>query len=308
MNKRENPRLYFLKLQDDFFKSADMKRLRKVAGGATYTVIYLKMLVESLPYDGKLYFEGFDSTFEEQIALMIDENVDDIKMTLAYLERIGAIQYGNSNTVLNFVSIPEMTYQISESTIRSRKSRAKKRAEALEASKKGTLEEKCTNEVCCNATQVQHEGSEMCCDATQMQQECSIDNRYIDNRYLDNKDIKSDEPTLSLQETESEDPEEPKKKQRAPFQKPTVEEIDSYIRDKGYPVDAQEFFNYYEDNEWHCGKIPMKNWKNAVYAWNKNQKRWSDEKAQKAAEAKTKNSFQQNTYDYEQLEKDLVKN
>lgn len=308
MNKRDNPILYFLKLQDEFFESNDMKRLRRVAGGAVYIVIYLRMLLKSLPYGGKLYFEGLDSSFEEQIALMIDENVDDIKMTLAYLERIGAIQYGNSNTVLTFVSIPEMTYQITESTIRSRKSRAKKRAEALEASKNERLEENSTNQVCCNATQTQHNNSASCCDATQEQQKGNIDIRYIDNRYLDNRDIKSDEPTLSLQETESEDPEEPKKKQRAPFQKPTVEEIDSYIREKGYPVDAQEFYNYYEDNEWHCGKIAMKNWKNAVYAWNKNQKRWSDEKAQKAAEAKTKNSFQQNTYDFEQLEKDLVKN
>lgn len=128
-------------------------------------------------------------------------------------------------------------------------------------------------------------------------------NKYI-NKYI-KKDIKSDEPTLSLQETESEDPEEQKKKQRAPFQKPTVEEIDSYIRNKGYPVDAQEFYNYYEDKEWHCGKIPMRNWKNAVYAWNKNQKRWSDEKAQKAAD---KNSFQQNEYDFEALEKELRAN
>ena len=83
------------------------------------------------------------------------------------------------------------------------------------------------------------------------------------------------------------------------------EEGNDIIYEENYFDKAE---NYYEDNEWHCGKIPMKNWKNAVYAWNKNQKRWSDEKAQKAAEAKTKNSFQQNTYDFEQLEKDLVKN
>lgn len=308
MNKRENPILYFLKLQDEFFESNDMKRLRRVAGGAVYIVIYLKMLLKSLPYDGKLYFEGLDSSFEDQIALMIDENVDDIKMTLAYLERIGAIQYGNSNTVLTFISIPEMTYQITESTIRSRKSRAKKRAEALEASKNEGFEEKSTNQVCCNATQTQRKDSALCCNATREQQKSSIDIRYIDNRYLDNRDIKSDEPTLSLEEEKSSLGEEPKKKQRAPFQKPTVEEIESYIHEKGYPVDAQEFYNYYEDNDWHCGKIPMKNWKNAVYAWNKNQKRWSEEKASKAVEAKTKNSFQQNTYDFEQLEKDLIKN
>jgi hypothetical protein len=49
----------------------------------------------------------------------------------------------------------------------------------------------------------------------------------------------------------------------------------------------------------------MKNWKNAVYSWNKNQNRWSDEKAQKAAAT---TSFQQNDYDFEALEKELQAN
>lgn len=299
MNKRENPTLYFLKLQDDFFKSSDMKRLRKVAGGATYTVIYLKMLVESLPYGGKLYFEGLDPTFEEQIALMIDENIDDIRMTMAYLERIGAVQYGNSNTVLTFVNIPEMTYQITESTLRSRKCRAKKRAEALEASKNGSLADNSNNIMCCNATQMQHESNEnvLQCNtnATEQQSECSIDNKIY--RYLDNniKDIKSDEPTSSIS-----------KKKNKPFEKPTVEQLESYIKEKGYQLDAQEFFKYYEDRDWMCGKTPMKNWKNSLYAWNKNQSRWSKEKIQQPKP--DKNSFMQNSYDFDQLEKELVRN
>lgn len=295
--KRENPTLYFLKLQDDFFKSSDMKRLRKVAGGATYTVIYLKMLVESLPYGGKLYFEGLDPTFEEQISLMIDENVDDIRMTMGYLERIGAVQYGNSNTVLTFVNIPEMTYQITESSLRSRKSRAKKRAEALEASKQERLEEKSTIDLCCNATQVQHNSNDnvLQCntDATEMQSDCSLDNKIY--RYLDNKDIKSDEPTSSIS-----------KKKNKPFEKPTVEQLESYIKEKGYQLDAQEFFKYYEDRDWFCGKTPMKNWKNSLYAWNKNQSRWSNVKIQQPKP--DKNSFMQNSYDFEALEKELRAN
>lgn len=297
--KRENPTLYFLKLQDDFFKSSDMKRLRKVAGGATYTVIYLKMLVESLPYGGKLYFEGLDPTFEEQISLMIDENVDDIRMTMGYLERIGAVQYGNSNTVLTFVNIPEMTYQITESSLRSRKSRAKKRAEALEASKQERLEEKSTIDLCCNATQVQHNSNDnvLQCntDATEMQSDCSIDNKIY--RYSDNKDkdIKSDEPTSSIQ-----------KRKRTPFIKPTLEELQEYIESNNYSfVDAIAFMNYYDDHDWMCNKAPMRNWKNAVYAWNKNQKCWREEKA---APKNDKNSFMQNSYDFDQLEKDLVRN
>ena len=33
---------YWLKLKDDFFNSREIKKLRRIAGGDTYTIIYLK--------------------------------------------------------------------------------------------------------------------------------------------------------------------------------------------------------------------------------------------------------------------------
>lgn len=44
----ENKRYYWLKLMDDFFDSKRIKKLRKMAGGDTYTIIYLKMQLLSL--------------------------------------------------------------------------------------------------------------------------------------------------------------------------------------------------------------------------------------------------------------------
>ena len=50
--------------------------------------------------------------------------------------------------------------------------------------------------------------------------------------------------------------------------KPTVEEIREYINDKGYTVDADQFFNYYESVGWRVGgKSAMKDWKAAVRTW-----------------------------------------
>ena len=43
-----NKRYYWLKLMDDFFDSKRIKKLRKMAGGDTYTIIYLKMQLLSL--------------------------------------------------------------------------------------------------------------------------------------------------------------------------------------------------------------------------------------------------------------------
>ena len=56
------------------------------------------------------------------------------------------------------------------------------------------------------------------------------------------------------------------------FQKPTIEEIRQYCLEKGYNVDAEQFFNFYESKGWVVGKSPMKNWRAAVSTWNKREK------------------------------------
>ena len=38
-------RYYWLKLKNDFFRGKHIKMLRKIAGGDTYTIIYLKMIM-----------------------------------------------------------------------------------------------------------------------------------------------------------------------------------------------------------------------------------------------------------------------
>jgi hypothetical protein len=59
-------------------------------------------------------------------------------------------------------------------------------------------------------------------------------------------------------------------KKEKQFVKPTVEEVRSYIQEKGYTFDAEAFFAYYESNGWKVGRNPMKNWKMACTTWSKN--------------------------------------
>ena len=47
-------RYYWLKLQDGFFTSKRIKKLRRLAGGDTYTIIYLKMQLLAMKTDGVL--------------------------------------------------------------------------------------------------------------------------------------------------------------------------------------------------------------------------------------------------------------
>lgn len=58
-----------------------------------------------------------------------------------------------------------------------------------------------------------------------------------------------------------------KEKKEKKFTKPTVEEIQAYIAEKGYHIDAEYFFNYYESNGWKVGRVPMKSWTHAIANW-----------------------------------------
>lgn len=53
------------------------------------------------------------------------------------------------------------------------------------------------------------------------------------------------------------------------FSPPSIEEVGSYIREKGYTVDAERFVNFYESKGWYIGKNKMKNWRAAVATWQK---------------------------------------
>lgn len=76
---------YWLRLKDDWFNSKVIKKLRKIAGGDTYTIIYLKMQLLSLKNEGKLYYEGVEDSFEEELALDLDEDTLLWEMDMIFL-------------------------------------------------------------------------------------------------------------------------------------------------------------------------------------------------------------------------------
>ena len=53
----------------------------------------------------------------------------------------------------------------------------------------------------------------------------------------------------------------------ARFAPPTIEDVQSFISENGYSVDAQKFVDYYESNGWKVGKNPMRDWRAAVRTW-----------------------------------------
>lgn len=56
------------------------------------------------------------------------------------------------------------------------------------------------------------------------------------------------------------------------FVKPTIKQIDEYIKEKDMHFDAERFFDYYESKGWMVGKSPMKDWKAACRTWESQRK------------------------------------
>jgi phage replisome organizer N-terminal domain protein len=118
----KNKRYYWIQLAQDFFKSKEMKLLRKIAGGDTHTIIYLKMMLISLEDRGHIYYDGLADNLAEEIALMIDETVEDIKITLLFLGSKGLLTRKNDRDYF-LEQVPEMVGSETASARRVRKFR-----------------------------------------------------------------------------------------------------------------------------------------------------------------------------------------
>lgn len=118
----KNKRYFWIQLTQDFFKSKEMKLLRKIAGGDTHTIIYLKMMLVSLEDGGRIYYDGLADNLAEELSLVIDENVEDIKITLIFLESKGLLTKKSDRDYF-LEQVPEMVGSETASTRRSRKHR-----------------------------------------------------------------------------------------------------------------------------------------------------------------------------------------
>lgn len=112
---------YWLQLKEEFFRQKEIKLLRKIAGGDTYTVIYLKMMLMSLKDEGKILFEGVGNTFAEEVALEIDEDIENVEITIQYLLSKGLMQVSEYEGFMS--DVPSLIGSETDSARRVRKHR-----------------------------------------------------------------------------------------------------------------------------------------------------------------------------------------
>ena len=121
-------RFFWLKLKEDYFDSPRIKKLRKIAGGDTYTVIYLKMQLLSIKNQGVIEYEGIEPTFCEELALKLNEEAENVEVTLSYLASQGLIEESGSGTYL----LPEALKSIGSENESAERVRAFRSQKALQ--------------------------------------------------------------------------------------------------------------------------------------------------------------------------------
>ena len=89
MNVSSGKRYFWLKLKEDFFQSKRIKKLRNMAGGDTYLIIYLKLQLKAMKSDGIITFDHLEQDIATELALDLDEQPDDVAATMLYLLHCG---------------------------------------------------------------------------------------------------------------------------------------------------------------------------------------------------------------------------
>ena len=118
---------YWLKLPKGFFERKEVKLLRMTEKGELSVLIYQKMLLNALETDGVIYFEHLTETFEEELALALNEDVESVRTVTQFLIKKNLLTSVDDGFYIETFS--EMVGKESSSTDRVRNYRQRKKEE-----------------------------------------------------------------------------------------------------------------------------------------------------------------------------------
>ncbi len=119
-------RIYWLELPQGFLDSLVVKKLRLMAGGDTYTIIALKILLKGLSEDSVIKYQGIEDTFAKELALELGESAIDVEVVVGILLACKWLIRENKKTYI-VSKAQEMMGSESASAERKRKSRENKK-------------------------------------------------------------------------------------------------------------------------------------------------------------------------------------
>ena len=96
---KDSKKYYWLKLKEDFFDEKYIKALRKLPDGDALTIVYLKMQLKSLKTEGIIQYDHILPSAEEELALVLDEDVNIVRLTLSAILNMGLVEQWENDTL-----------------------------------------------------------------------------------------------------------------------------------------------------------------------------------------------------------------
>ena len=94
--------------------------------------------------------------------------------------------------------------------------------------------------------------------------------KLINQKYefiLENDVAKPMLSQYSIEENSIEENNKEENIKRRKFEKPTVDEIQEYCKERNNGINANAFYDFYESKNWYVGKNKMKDWKACIRTW-----------------------------------------
>lgn len=120
-------RYFWLKLKEDWFSGTTEKYLKSLPAVDSLLITYLKIQLMSLKTEGFLKYERLLPSAEEEIAMLIDEPVNNVRLLINVLLKTGAIERLDDNS-LYLLSLQNLIGSEGSSTDRVRRFRERQKA------------------------------------------------------------------------------------------------------------------------------------------------------------------------------------
>lgn len=229
-------KFFWLKLKKDFFKRHDLLNLRSMENGLTFEAIFIHLMTEAIDHEGCLRYSNKKAYTARTLAPLASTDEKTMKEALDAFEDLELIEIGEDGTIFVPLSVENMGSDTSW------------------AEKKRQYREKLKTD----------EGQTEDKSRTSRGQKEDMSDKSIENRdkSIENRDKKreKDERDKSLSSKKREIPTKDEVIRFAHTQK-----IDRII-------DADQFWNFYTDQEWKIQGEDIKDWKSLLMKWANNVK------------------------------------
>ena len=97
--KSTEKRFFWFKFKDNFFQNPTIKYLATLPGGDSLIIGYQKLMLLSLETEGIVRLQGLFQTKEEELALLIDTELNTTRLLITTLLKTHDIELINENTI-----------------------------------------------------------------------------------------------------------------------------------------------------------------------------------------------------------------